>query len=50
MLALDSPESGWTPSDGPKHDLAKYVVTLLTSKSEMLTDYFSLEIDKVGFD
>lgn len=48
MLALESPASGWTPDDGPKHDLATYVVSLLTSKAEMLSDYFSLEIDKDG--
>ncbi|XP_074658885.1 DNA mismatch repair protein Mlh1-like [Tubulanus polymorphus] len=47
-LALDSDESGWTPADGPKEDLIKYIVQLLKSKSEMLQDYFSLEIDKDG--
>lgn len=47
MLALDSEESGWTESDGPKPELAQYVVNLLRSKAEMLQDYFSLEIDKV---
>lgn len=47
MLALDSEESGWTESDGPKPELAQYVVNLLRSKAEMLLDYFSLEIDKV---
>ena len=47
MLALNSPESGWTPEDGPKHDLAQYVASSLQSKSEMLSDYFSLEIDQV---
>lgn len=47
MLALDNEDSGWTPVDGPKEDLARYVVDFLTSHSEMLKDYFSLQIDKV---
>lgn len=46
LLALDSPDSGWIPSDGDKTDLAKYVVDLLSSKSEMLLDYFSLKINE----
>ena len=48
VLALDSPDSGWSPSDGPKQELAQFVVDLLTSKADMLADYFSLEISKVG--
>ena len=47
MLALDSEASGWTEADGPKADLAKYIVTFLQSKTEMLDDYFSLQIDQV---
>lgn len=47
MLALDSPESGWTEEDGPKEGLAEYIVEFLKKKAEMLTDYFSLEIDEV---
>ena len=46
-MALDSEESGWTEVDGPKVDLARYIVDFLTTKSEMLRDYFSLEIDEV---
>ncbi|KAG8572413.1 hypothetical protein GDO81_012037 [Engystomops pustulosus] len=46
MLALDSPESGWTEEDGPKEGLAEYIVQFLKKKSEMLKDYFSLEIDE----
>jgi len=49
LLALDSPESGWKSEDGPKDELAKFVVKLLTSKAEMLADYFSIEIDEVKF-
>ncbi|KAK3765990.1 hypothetical protein RRG08_002233 [Elysia crispata] len=45
MLALDSSASGWTPADGPKEDMADYVVTFLSSKAEMMQDYFSLEIE-----
>ena len=47
MLALDSAESGWTEVDGPKTDLAQYVVSLLTGKAAMLREYFSVEISPV---
>ena len=47
LLALDSPDSGWTEADGPKEELAQYVVELLVSKAEMLDDYFSIEINPV---
>ncbi|XP_006635764.2 DNA mismatch repair protein Mlh1 isoform X1 [Lepisosteus oculatus] len=48
MLALDSPESGWTEEDGPKEGLAEYIVEFLKKKAEMLEDYFSMEIDEEG--
>ncbi|KAL4222892.1 DNA mismatch repair protein [Mactra antiquata] len=48
MLALDLEESGWREADGPKEDLASYIVSFLKSKSEMLQDYFSMEIDQEG--
>ncbi|XP_066208045.1 DNA mismatch repair protein Mlh1 isoform X3 [Saccopteryx leptura] len=48
MLALDSPESGWTEEDGPKEELAEYIVEFLKKKNEMLADYFSLEISEEG--
>lgn len=48
MLALENAESGWTDEDGPKEGLAEYIVQFLTKKSEMLKDYFSLEIDEVS--
>ena len=48
MLALSSPDSGWTPDDGEQEDLAKCVVDLLSSKSEMLFDYFSIEVSTKG--
>jgi DNA mismatch repair protein MLH1 len=47
MMALDLEESGWTDADGPKEDLAEYIVNFLKSKAEMLQDYFSIEIDQV---
>ncbi|XP_053115825.1 DNA mismatch repair protein Mlh1 isoform X2 [Hemicordylus capensis] len=50
MLALENAESGWTEEDGPKEGLAEYIVQFLTKKSEMLKDYFSLEIDEVNWD
>jgi len=48
MLALDSSESGWTPNDGPKEDLATYIVKFLKSKAELLLDYFCIQIDENG--
>ena len=48
MMALDSPDSGWSEADGQKKDLAEYIVNFLKSKSDMLEDYFSLEVDKDG--
>ncbi|XP_044310865.1 DNA mismatch repair protein Mlh1 isoform X2 [Varanus komodoensis] len=48
MLALENAESGWTEEDGPKEGLAEYIVDFLKKKSEMLKDYFSLEIDDEG--
>ncbi|XP_059144624.1 DNA mismatch repair protein Mlh1-like isoform X2 [Physella acuta] len=45
LLALDCPDSGWTPAHGPKEEMADYVLTFLTSKAEMLQDYFSIEIE-----
>jgi len=48
VLALDSADSGWSPRDGPKPELAQFAVDLLVSKADMLADYFSLQISKVG--
>ncbi|XP_043920831.1 DNA mismatch repair protein Mlh1 [Protopterus annectens] len=48
ILALNSPESGWTEDDGPKEELAEYIVQFLGKRTEMLMDYFSFEIDKDG--
>ena len=48
MLALQLPECGWSPEDGDKEDIAKYASQFLMTKSSMLLDYFSIEIDKVS--
>ncbi|XP_052682179.1 DNA mismatch repair protein Mlh1-like [Crassostrea angulata] len=48
LLALDLEESGWAEADGPKTDLAQYIVDFLKSKAEMLSDYFSMELDEDG--
>ena len=50
LLALDQEETGWKPEDGDKRDLAQHVVDLLDSKKEMLSDYFSLEMEVIGED
>lgn len=48
MMALDLEDSGWSEADGPKEELASYIVSLLKSKALMLDDYFSLQIDEDG--
>ncbi|XP_052803937.1 DNA mismatch repair protein Mlh1-like isoform X2 [Mya arenaria] len=48
MMALEMEESGWTDGDGPREDLASYIVNFLSSKADLLLDYFSIEIDKSG--
>ena len=47
LLALDLPQSGWSPDDGPKEEMASYIHKFLLTKAEMLFDYFSIEIDEV---
>jgi len=44
MIGLDLEESGWNPADGSKENLSEYIVTFLSTKAEMLKDYFSFEI------
>lgn len=46
LLAMEQKGNGWRPDDGPKDELAEKVSKLLTCKSEMLDDYFSLQIDE----
>ena len=48
IIGLESPNSGWREEDGDKESLAKFMVTSLTSRAKMLSDYFSLEIDADG--
>ena len=48
MLGLELEESGWSSTDGSKEDLVEYVAKLLETKSEMLAEYFSINI-KVHF-
>uniref|UniRef100_H2ZDT9 DNA mismatch repair protein S5 domain-containing protein n=1 Tax=Ciona savignyi TaxID=51511 RepID=H2ZDT9_CIOSA len=48
MLGLNLEESGWTPADGSKENLANYIVNFLGGKAEMLNDYFCIDITKVG--
>ncbi|MBN3285835.1 MLH1 protein, partial [Polyodon spathula] len=48
VLALESPDSGWSEEDGSQEGLAQYIVEFLKKKSEMLYDYFSTEIDEEG--
>ncbi|KAL6263506.1 hypothetical protein P5V15_006297 [Pogonomyrmex californicus] len=48
MIALDSGETGWTEEDGPKEELAARVKELLLEKADMMNEYFSIVMDKVG--
>ncbi|XP_025158348.1 DNA mismatch repair protein Mlh1 isoform X2 [Harpegnathos saltator] len=48
MIALDSGDTGWTEEDGPKEELAARVKELLLEKADMMNEYFSIVIDKVG--
>ncbi|XP_012528513.1 DNA mismatch repair protein Mlh1 isoform X2 [Monomorium pharaonis] len=48
MIALDSGETGWTEEDGPKEELADRVKELLLEKADMMNEYFSIVMDKVG--
>lgn len=47
-LALESPDSGWDPTDGDPDQIAKAVVDNLMRKQEMLKENFSIEIDDEG--
>lgn len=46
LMAMNQEENEWKPEDGPKEVLAKQVGQLLGCKSEMLDDYFSLQINE----
>lgn len=45
LIALDDPEACWSPDDGDKHKLASKCAKLLSSKAQMLDDYFSIKIN-----
>ena len=48
--ALDEAEAmgEWAPADGPKDEIARLCAALLTSKREMLGEYFATRIDEDG--
>ena len=48
LFALQSEDSGWTEEDGPKEELAEYITSVFKTKTEMLADYFSMELDENG--
>lgn len=48
VLALDSPESGWTEEDGNKEELALQATNILIEKSAIMREYFSLNITDEG--
>lgn len=48
LIALDSGETGWTEEDGPKDELAARVKELLLEKADMMNEYFSIVMDRVG--
>lgn len=48
MLALNSPESGWTEEDGDREELAKQASNILQRNSIMLKEYFSLHFTETG--
>lgn len=43
-MALDNPESEWTPEDGSKERLSSRCALFLKSKANILVDYFSIKI------
>ncbi|XP_046641833.1 DNA mismatch repair protein Mlh1-like [Daphnia pulicaria] len=45
LMAMDQEDNEWRPEDGPKDYLGKQVAELLGCKSEMLNDYFSIQIE-----
>lgn len=49
MIALELPESEYDGGeDKPKEDLAREAVEILMTRTLMLNDYFSIEIDDDG--
>jgi DNA mismatch repair protein MLH1 len=50
FMALEDPQTEWTPDDGPKEKLSKRCAKFLYTKSTMLEDYFSVKIKKTEDD
>ncbi|XP_046973198.1 DNA mismatch repair protein Mlh1 [Vanessa cardui] len=48
VLGLSSQDSQWDPELGDKRDMARQMAELLVSKSSMLFEYFSLQINNRG--
>jgi DNA mismatch repair protein MLH1 len=48
-MALDDPDTEWTPDDGSKEKLSKRCAKLLLSKASLLDDYFSIKIRKIAY-
>lgn len=48
LIALNMADTGWTPEDGPKEDLAENTAGILIAKAEMLRTYFEIDIDNDG--
>jgi len=44
MIALENPESEWSPEDGPKERLAERCGKFLRAKAKLLDDYFSIRL------
>jgi len=45
-LALDSPDSGWQPEDGPKDEIVQFIISIFLKRTEMLKEYFRMDIDE----
>jgi len=48
MIALESPLSGWQESSGEKDSIAKKLTDLMLERSEMLREYFAIDVDDEG--
>lgn len=48
LIALNTDDSGWTPDDGSKDELAERVSEILIEKAAMLREYFAIDITDDG--
>lgn len=48
LLALDCEESGWTPDDGPKEELANTVRDILVNKAMIMKEYYNVIVNDNG--